>query len=112
MALDRNPTRNWPRHGRSVDFAAAHRAALRVLPSLLRDWLPGGRIVGHEFVARNPTRADRKAGSFKINLRSGRWADFATGDRGGDIVSLVAYLRGTSQVDAARFLAGLVGEGA
>ena len=45
---------------------------------------------GHEYVARNPTRADRRPGSFKINLRTGRWADFATGDKGGDPVSLAA----------------------
>ena len=42
----------------------------------------------------NPTRPDRRAGSFKVNLRTGRWADFATGDKGGDAVSLAAYLSG------------------
>ena len=30
-----------------------------------------------EYVALNPTRADKRAGSFKINLQTGRWADFA-----------------------------------
>ena len=45
-------------------------------------------------MARNPTRPDRRPGSFKINLTTGRWADFATGDRGGDPVSLAAYLFG------------------
>ena len=44
------------------------------------------------YVALNPTRNDRRPGSFKINIRTGRWCDFATGDRGGDPVSLVAYL--------------------
>ena len=42
----------------------------------------------------NPTRADRRPGSFSVNTRTGRWADFATGDRGGDVVSLAAYLHG------------------
>jgi hypothetical protein len=32
------------------------------------------------------------------------WADFATGDKGGDPVSLYAYLMGISQSDAARAL--------
>ena len=45
---------------------------------------------GHEWVAKNPTRADRHAGSFSVNLRSGKWADFATGDKGGDVVALAA----------------------
>ena len=32
-----------------------------------------------------------------INLRTGRWTDFATGDGGGDPVSLAAYLAGCGQ---------------
>jgi hypothetical protein len=40
-----------------------------------------------------------------VNLKSGRWSDFATGDKGGDVVSLLAYLAGTSQGQAARALA-------
>ena len=39
-------------------------------------------------------RSDRRPGSFSVNTRTGRWADFATGDRGGDVVSLAAYLHG------------------
>ena len=60
-------------------------------------------------MAKNPTRADRRPGSFKINCRSGQWADFATGDRGGDVVSYVAYITGTAQVEAARRLAEALG---
>lgn len=57
----------------------------------------------------NPTLADRRAGSFSINLRTGRWADFATVDRGGDAVSLIAYIERVSQAKAARRLTGLLG---
>jgi hypothetical protein len=89
----------------SVDFERVNRAALAVLPALLARWLPDGRRVAGEWVARNPRRADRSPGSFKISLRSGRWADFATGERGGDVVSLAAYLAGMGQADAARELA-------
>jgi putative DNA primase/helicase len=60
-------------------------------------------------VALNPTRTDRRLGSFKINIRTGRWADFATGDKGGDPISLVAYLEGVSQAEAARRLARMLG---
>jgi putative DNA primase/helicase len=38
-------------------------------------------------------------------VRSGVWCDFATGEKGGDYVSLVAYIRGCSQGDAALELA-------
>lgn len=95
-------------HGR-IDFARLNAAALPRLPELLRGWLPDGRRVGAEWIARNPTRSDRHPGSFSINLRTGRWADFATGDRGGDVVSLLAYVSKTSQGDAARALAAILG---
>ncbi len=94
-----------------INFAAINRAALAVLPSLLIRWAPGGITRGSEYVARNPTRADRRPGSFQVNVRTGRWADFATGDKGGDVVSLAAYLAGTGQAEAARNLAGMLGLG-
>ncbi len=89
------------RRGR-LDFHEINRAGLASLLALLRRWLPDGRLVGHEYTARNPKRADRRPGSFRVNVISGRWADFATGDKGGDVVSLAAYLSGTGQAEAAR----------
>ncbi len=93
---------------RPINFAAVNRAALAALPTLLRRWLPDGRQVGREYVARNPRRADKRAGSFKVNTRTGRWADFATGDAGGDVISLCAYLAGIGQAEAARSLADML----
>jgi hypothetical protein len=84
-------------------------AALHALPAILNRFAPGGVIHGDEWEGRNPRRADRNAGSFKVNIRSGRWADFATGDKGGDAVSLVAYLTGLGQADAARRLCVMLG---
>lgn len=92
-----------------IDFAAVNTAALNDLKAILARWLPRGRIDGEEYVALNPRRADRRLGSFKINLRTGRWADFATGDSGGDPVSLAAYLAGCGQAEAARRLAAMLG---
>jgi hypothetical protein len=71
--------------------------------------LPDGRREGREWVARNPRRADRSPGSFKVNLATGRWSDFATGDKGGDLISLAAYVAGCSQSDAAARLADALG---
>jgi hypothetical protein len=96
----------------SPDFAGVNAAALAALPLLLERWLPGGRIEGgREYLACNPRRTDRHPGSFKINLLTGRWADFATGDSGGDVISLAAYLAGIGQGEAARSLAGMLGVG-
>lgn len=94
---------------RRVDFAAVNAAALPLLPSLLRRWLPAGRVEGDDWVALNPTRVDRHLGSFRINVRTGRWSDFATGDKGGDPISLAAYLAGIRQTDAAERLADMMG---
>lgn len=93
----------------SSDYAAVNAAALMVLPTLLRYWLADGRRSGSEWVALNPTRADRRPGSFKVNLATGKWADFATGEGGGDVISLAAYLSGLSQSGARRRLARLLG---
>jgi putative DNA primase/helicase len=44
--------------------------------------------------------------SLRINLRTGKWKDFADGVAGGDLVSLYAAIHGISQVEAARRLGG------
>jgi hypothetical protein len=92
-----------------VDFGRIGCAAKGALPSLLRRWLPDGKQQGSEWVAINPRRNDRRLGSFKINILTGCWADFATGDKGGDAISLAAYLFGISQVEAARRIADMFG---
>jgi hypothetical protein len=97
-----------PRGG-PVDFAGINAAALAAFPVVLKRLLPDGKNIGREFEALNPRRADRKAGSFRVNRHNGKWADFASGERGGDPVSLVAYLMATSQAEAARLLAQMLG---
>src|SRR4051794_30724219 len=92
-----------------LDFDGVNAAALAALPSLLARWLPKGRREGDEWVSRNPKRDDHTPGSFKVNLRTCRWGDFASGDKGGDPVSLYAYLNGKGQGDAQRELAAELG---
>jgi hypothetical protein len=91
------------------NFRAVSDAALMKLSALVVRWLPEGRRQGNEWIARNPTRADNRPGSFKINIRTGRWADFATGAKGGDVISLAAHLHGLSQSDAARQIGAMLG---
>ena len=92
-----------------IDFDAINRAALERARLLLQQIIPGGKFRSLEYVARNPRRNDHREGSFKINYKTGQWADFATGDKGGDLVSLLAYIRDMSQSEAARELARLLG---
>jgi hypothetical protein len=104
--------RRRPNAGSSIDFATIAREALASLPAILRRLLPSGRVIGREYIALNPTRIDHHAGSFKVHLtgpRAGAWADFATGDRGGDVISLVAYLEDIRQHEAARLVARMLG---
>ncbi|MGD0635670.1 MAG: hypothetical protein ABSA13_15590 [Beijerinckiaceae bacterium] len=93
----------------ALDFDRINQAALGAFPAVLKRLLPGGKAIGREIVALNPRRADRNFGSFKVNRHNGKWMDFATGDKGGDPVSLVAYLAGVSQGEAARLLAQMLG---
>ena len=92
-----------------ADYAAVNANALRRLPGLLARWLPDGKRQGREWVARNPRRTDRRPGSFKINVATGAWADFATGDRGRDVVSLLSYIDDVPRREARRRLAAILG---
>jgi hypothetical protein len=96
------------RSGR-IDFDRVNCAALARASAVVRGLLPEGRMEGHEYVARNPLRPDKRLGSFKVNIATGRWADFATGDGGGDLVSLAAFVAGLPQREAAIRLAESMG---
>ena len=98
-------TGNW----KPIEFVAIAEVCRINLHNLLAEWLPDGRRIGREWVASNPTLADRSPGSFRINTDSCLWADFATDDKGGDAISLFAYLNGLQQGQAARALAQRLG---
>jgi putative DNA primase/helicase len=58
----------------------------------IREWLPHGRQEGDEWVCHNPNLGTKNLGSFKINIKTGSWADFSEDQKGRDVVSLYAYL--------------------
>lgn len=92
----------------SVDEAQRLRiaaTALKKAHELVAELLPGGSTVGPEYVAKNPNRDDRRPGSFRINLASGAWADFALpGIKGQDLISLTGYVRTCDYAVAAAWL--------
>ena len=63
--------------------------------------LGGGINQGTEYLPLNPKRNDNKPGSFAINRNKGAWMDGATGDKGGDLVSLAAWVWDLKQGEAA-----------
>ncbi|MFN4324912.1 MAG: hypothetical protein ACK4FP_03370 [Azonexus sp.] len=68
-----------------------------------------GKNQGREYLPLNPKRSDHKPGSFTINRDSGAWSDFATGDKGGDLVALAAYVWDCRQGAAAERLGAQYG---
>lgn len=104
----RNPN-NKAIEKQEYSFSEINALALSLLPALLSRWLPGGVLRGQEYIVRNPTRNDKKLGSFSVNIRTGRWSDFATGDKGGDVISLAAYLFGLSQGEALHSVTKMMG---
>lgn len=81
------------------DFAEIKAELLNRLPALVKDLLPppDGRRNGKYWICKNPTRADKHAGSMWVLMEgpaAGAWRDEA-GIRGvddGDIVDLVGYV--------------------
>ncbi|SEJ33084.1 Uncharcterized protein, DUF927 family [Azotobacter beijerinckii] len=101
-------TDHKPKH---PSFAEVKAASLQAIERVLAHWLSGGKRVdgGKEYTAPNPLRADKHAGSLKVNLARGTWADFATGDKGGDLIDLVQYLERCTHVEACNKLADFLG---
>ena len=82
--------------------------------AILKQLVGAGKIEGGDYVVLNPRRSDKKAGSFRIDISSGKFHDFATGDRGGSILDLAAFVWNCDLLTAARkfqqFFPSLAGE--
>lgn len=96
-----------------ASFEVVARAALAQSETLVPAWLPNGQREGDEWVVLNPNRDDRSKGSFKTNLTTGLWADFAgDGSRkitGKDLIALFAYLNDLPNGKACAALARQLG---
>ncbi|HXF44896.1 MAG TPA: VapE domain-containing protein, partial [Burkholderiaceae bacterium] len=93
-----------PHAGTRINFEElAARLASRA-HELLPQWFPAGKFRGHEFVVGN--LAGDPGESLSVNVDTGKWCDFATGEKGGDLISLYAAQHRVSQIEAARALAG------
>ena len=97
------------KNGAKLDFKKIEAALLASSHAYLGHLLPGGELQGHEYTVRNPTRADAGPGSFKINVNTGKWADFASGQSGRGLLDLAALISGAPLVVAAREAAAWAG---
>ena len=69
----------------------------------IKSWLPEGEEENGQWVSRNPLRNDTHKGSFKINLMTGAFNDYADDTMvGKDACSLYAKLNGLSNFEAAK----------
>lgn len=92
-----------------LDFKKINSLALAQAENVVSQYAPNGKLDGREWVACNPSRRDNSAHSFSVNVDTGLWADFATNDKGGDLVSYVAHCLRISQGDAYKTLAHFLG---
>lgn len=93
---------------RSVSIAQIKdRLTAAHIEALCRDWLPNGKRQGGWYLACSPWRDDRNP-SLGISLSTGRWRDFATGEKG-DMIDLSMKLFGDSLPDTLMGFADMLG---
>lgn len=71
---------------------------------ILKQLVGKGQIEGSDYVALNPRRNDSKLGSFRIDIQTGRFHDFATGDSSGSILDLASFVYDCDLLTAAQKL--------
>ena len=101
------PNRRTAFRRQALDFPGIAQAALPHLEALCSRWLPGGRRIGQEWTC--GSLRGEAGDSCKVNLRSGKWSDFASGEKGGDVIALAAAVHRIKPAEAARKLARMLG---
>ena len=82
-----------------IKFAELADALLARADTLVPAWLPGGRRNAHEYVC--GSLQGGSGTSCSVNLVTGQWADFASDEKGGDLVGLYAACHGLTMGKAA-----------
>lgn len=72
----------------TLPFEALAADLLQHSRTLLSEWFPAGKFRGHEFVMGDVHGSEGE--SCSVNVNTGMWADFSSGDKGGDLISLYA----------------------
>lgn len=90
-----------------IPFQEIQERAAQVAEAIARRWLPNGQRNGGWWVCNVPWREDKHP-SFGLSLSTGRWKDFAGGEKG-DVIDLYQRLYGGTKVDAAKAVARVIG---
>ena len=88
----------------NIDYRAVNQQLLGDALGFLSSWLPNGKKAGKDWVVGDLD--GNKGKSLTIDLRTGKWIDFAAGDQGADLVSLYARMHGMTNSEAAVELSG------
>ena len=80
-----------------VDAAKIHAAAMKHITAFMIRLLPDGQIHRKYWVARCPGHEGQQRPSLRVNLRTGSWTDFGTGQHDYDLVSLAKYIAHAAQ---------------
>jgi hypothetical protein len=88
-----------------MNFVDMNKALLERGQDFLEELLPGGTVVGNEYVCAGVDGGEGR--SFSVNLTTGLWKEFAGGDmQGRDLVALYAEVKGLAQGKALHALGG------
>lgn len=113
--MNTKPSPNQPQNGaanavnQTPTLYQINYLALKLLPVILRRWLPGGILRGRIWAAQNPTRAESGERSLKVNMTTGAWVDNETGQSGKDVISLAALIAGITDKKAAQGISKMLG---
>lgn len=88
----------------AITFEALAQTLLGDAAAIVKTWYPNGRREGREWCVGDVY--GQRGDSLKINIDSGKWKDFATGEYGKDLVSLYAAQHGITQGEAALRISG------
>lgn len=86
-----------------LDFQGLASELLSSVRDILPKWLPGGKLMGREYVC--GSLRGEPGRSLSVNIQTGAWADFSGDEKGGDLISLYAAIEGIGQGEAFRRLA-------
>ena len=88
------------------DFSELNQKALPYIESICMELFPAGKKTGREY--RIGSLSGEPGDSMSINTKTGMWADFATGDKGG-ILRLIQLSKNIDIKSAADWLANKIG---
>lgn len=81
-----------------VDFKQINNNLRPFYASILAEICPGGKLIGKEYTAGDIYGGPGQ--SFRFNIETGMWADFAKNEKGSDIISLFAKTKGINNAEA------------